>query len=540
MANLKNIQRKIKSVQNTGKITRAMKLVSTAKLKRAEELAKSSREYAAKLNNVLSNIACNVNKFDISGFGYDARLFTKSENVKVVDIIFITSDKGLCGGFNSQTIKAAKNLYFSLKAEGKTVRMRGIGRKGVDNLKFNQIDLADVNIGVSGAPSYEKAQKIIAKAFSDFIDGKTDRVVIIYNGFKSMISQEVREIELLPIDFESVAGTSCTSAISTEPDDSKVIMSSLRQFSDTQPLYTLADDGTLTNNQSGVKYRPNNDIGFYQSITADGKWGDDKLSPGYTVTIGWDNFTRVFTDEGIQKPFFAIFVWTVVFSVLTVILTVAVGMVLACLVQWESLKGKAIYRVLLILPYAVPSFISILIFKGLFNQSFGEINMMLSALFGIKPAWFSDPTTARSMIIIVNTWLGYPYMMILCMGLLKAIPDDLYEASAMDGAGPFQNFFKITLPLLIKPLTPLMIASFAFNFNNFVLIQLLTNGGPDRLGTTTPAGYTDLLVSYTYRIAFEGGGGQDFGLAAAIATLIFLLVGALAIVNLKATRMKFD
>ena len=303
------------------------------------------------------------------------------------------------------------------------------------------------------------------------------------------------------------------------PDDSKVIMSSLRQFSGTQPLYTLGEDGVLTNNQTHVKYRPNNDVGFYQSINADGSWGNEKLSPGYTVTIGWDNFTRVFHDEGIQKPFFAIFV---------------------CLVQWEAQKGKAIYRVLLILPYAVPSFISILIFKGLFNQSFGEINMMLSTLFGIKPAWFSDPTTARTMIIIVNTWLGYPYMMILCMGLLKAIPDDLYEASAMDGAGPFQNFFKITFPLLIKPLTPLMIASFAFNFNNFVLIQLLTNGGPDRLGTTTPAGYTDLLVSYTYRIAFEGGGGQDFGLAAAIATLIFLLVGALAIVNLKATRMKFD
>ncbi|OHJ06435.1 maltose ABC transporter permease MalF [Salmonella enterica] len=324
------------------------------------------------------------------------------------------------------------------------------------------------------------------------------------------------------------------------PDESKVIMSSLRQFSGTRPLYTLADDGLLTNNQSGVKYRPNNDSGYYQSINVDGSWGDEKLSPGYTVTIGAKNFTRVFTDEGIQKPFFAIFVWTVVFSVLTVVLTVAVGMVLACLVQWEALKGKAIYRVLLILPYAVPSFITILIFKGLFNQSFGEINMMLSALFGIKPAWFSDPNTARAMVVIVNTWLGYPYMMILCMGLLKAIPDDLYEASAMDGAGPFQNFFKITLPLLIKPLTPLMIASFAFNFNNFVLIQLLTNGGPDRLGTTTPAGYTDLLVSYTYRIAFEGGGGQDFGLAAAIATLIFLLVGALAIVNLKATRMKFD
>ncbi|WP_284973793.1 maltose ABC transporter permease MalF [Atlantibacter hermannii] len=324
------------------------------------------------------------------------------------------------------------------------------------------------------------------------------------------------------------------------PDESQLVMSSLRQFSGTRPLYTLAKDGKLTNNQSGAVYAPNADIGFYQAVNADGSWGSEKLSPGYTVTTGWDNFMRVFTDDGIQKPFFAIFVWTVVFSVLTVVLTVAVGMVLACVVQWESLKGKAIYRVLLILPYAVPSFISILIFKGLFNQSFGEINMMLSAVFGIRPAWFTDPTTARAMIIIVNTWLGYPYMMILCMGLLKAIPDDLYEASAMDGAGPFQNFFKITFPLLIKPLTPLMIASFAFNFNNFVLILLLTNGGPDRLGTTTPAGYTDLLVSYTYRIAFEGGGGQDFGLAAAIATLIFLLVGALAIVNLKATRIKFD
>ncbi|MEX9761152.1 maltose ABC transporter permease MalF [Providencia rettgeri] len=324
------------------------------------------------------------------------------------------------------------------------------------------------------------------------------------------------------------------------PNGAKLVISSLRQFSSTNPLYTLAADGLLTNNKTGVVYRPNNEVGYYEAINNLGEWTGERLTPGYTVTVNWDNFARIFTDEGIQKPFIAIFLWTIVFSVLTVVLTVAVGMVLACLIQWEQLKGKAIYRLLLILPYAVPAFISILIFKGLFNQSFGEINMVLSTLFGIKPDWFSDPNTARLMIIIVNTWLGYPYMMILCMGLLKAIPEDLYEASAMDGAGPLQNFFYITLPLLLKPLTPLMIASFAFNFNNFVLIQLLTNGGPDRIGTTTPAGYTDLLVSYTYRIAFEGGGGQEFGLAAAIATLIFLIVGVLAIINLKATRMKFD
>ncbi|MDD3466840.1 MAG: ATP synthase F1 subunit gamma [Campylobacterales bacterium] len=242
MANLKNIQRKIKSVQNTGKITRAMKLVSTAKLKRAEELAKSSREYAAKLNEVLSNIACNVNKYDISGFGYDPRLFRNDEAIKTVDILFITSDKGLCGGFNMQTIKTVKSLDASLRAEGKKVRIRGIGRKGIDNLRFNQMELTDTNIGVSGAPSYEKAQAIIEKAYADFMEGKTDRVIIVYNGFKSMIAQEVRQINLLPIDLGDAANTTCESIVSTEPDDSKVILDSLIQkYIEFNLYYSLID-----------------------------------------------------------------------------------------------------------------------------------------------------------------------------------------------------------------------------------------------------------------------------------------------------------
>lgn len=325
------------------------------------------------------------------------------------------------------------------------------------------------------------------------------------------------------------------------PNDSALTMSSLRQFSAQSPRYRY--DGTthqLINNENGKIYLANFDTGFFQQIDSQGNWLKETLEPGFTVSIGFANFIKIFTDEGIQKPFIQIFIWTIVFSVLTVLFTVILGMIFASLVQWEALKGKAIYRLLLILPYAVPAFISILIFKGLFNQSFGEINMILNQLFGIRPEWFNDPFLAKVMILIVNTWLGYPYMMILCMGLLKAIPNDLYEASAMDGASTWQNFSKITVPLLLKPLTPLMIASFAFNFNNFVLIQLLTNGRPDMIGTTTPAGHTDLLVSYTYRIAFEGGGSQDFGLAAAIATLIFLLVAGLALLNIKATKMKFD
>lgn len=325
------------------------------------------------------------------------------------------------------------------------------------------------------------------------------------------------------------------------PTGDNIRMSGLRKFAAVAPLYNMQDDGkTLINNETGETLKPNMSIGFYQPVTESGEFTGSTLSPGFVVNISTANFERVWKDEGIKEPFIDIFIWTVVFSALSVLLTLIIGLVLANIVQWEELKGRSIYRVLLILPYAVPAFISILIFKGLFNQSFGELNMVLEALFGISPSWFSDPITARVMVVIVNTWLGFPYMMILCMGLLKAIPDDLFEASAIDGASPLKRFTKITVPLMLKPLTPLLIASFAFNFNNFVMIYLLTGGGPNMIGTSEPAGYTDLLVSYTYRIAFEGAGGQDFGLASAIATIIFLLVGGLSLFNLRFTKLDQD
>ena len=153
----------------------------------------------------------------------------------------------------------------------------------------------------------------------------------------------------------------------------------------------------------------------------------------------------------------------------------------------------------------------------------------------MRPAWFADPLLAKAMLLIVNTWLGYPYIMVLATGLLKAIPADLYEASAIAGAGPWTNFRRITAPLIIKPLMPLLISAFAFNFNNFVLISLLTDGRPDVLNTKLPAGTTDILVSYTYRIAFTDA-GQNFGLAAAISTLIFGMVALMALLQLRFMR----
>ncbi|GLQ75775.1 maltose ABC transporter permease MalF [Vibrio penaeicida] len=424
------------------------------------------------------------------------------------------------------------------------------------------VGLALTNYSAKNQLSFERAQSVLLGQTFQSGENYPFQLHSSENGFRIFINQSGKWAVSPVIEFDNITSTTIPMSSVANPIGSKekmktvikhrktlstlslalpngdeVTMNGLRKFGSVRPKYHLLEDRrTLVNQETQQIFKPNDDIGYYQAFS-NGKFQGDPISPGYVVNIGTDNFERVWKDEGIKEPFINIFIWTIVFSVCTVVFTLFIGLILASVVQWEALRGRAVYRVMLILPYAVPSFISILIFKGLFNQSFGEINMVLNALFGISPTWFSDPILAKTMVLVVNTWLGFPYMMILCMGLLKAIPNDLYEASAIDGAGPIKNFVHITLPLMMRPLTPLLIATFAFNFNNFVMIMLLTEGGPNRIGTSEPAGYTDLLVSYTYRIAFEGSGGQDFGLASAIATLIFLLVGGLALLNLKFTKL---
>ena len=313
------------------------------------------------------------------------------------------------------------------------------------------------------------------------------------------------------------------------PDGTLLRYAGLREFGVIQPVWRSEADGAITQLATGQRYTPNHELGAF--VNAQG----ERIQPGFTVGIGLANYSRMLLDADFRGPFVSIFIWTVTFAGLTVLFSTALGMTLAVMLNWERLSHRTLYRTLLFLPYAVPGFISILVFKGLFNQNFGEINAILNALFGIRPAWFADPLLAKTMIVIVNTWLGYPYIMVLCTGLIKAIPSDLYEASALAGAGPLTNFFKITAPLIAKPLTPLLISAFAFNFNNFVLISLLTDGRPDFLNTKLPAGTTDVLVSYTYRIAFTDS-GQNFGLAAAISTIIFVMVALMALLQMRFTQ----
>jgi maltose/maltodextrin transport system permease protein len=258
---------------------------------------------------------------------------------------------------------------------------------------------------------------------------------------------------------------------------------------------------------------------------------------GYTDFVGWKNFLKVFQDPRVSGPFLKIFVWTFLYALFSVLATFALGLFFAMLLNDSNLKGRVVYRTLLIIPWAIPIFISVLVWRnGFLNETYGIVNRFFLANIGIEPIkWLTDPLWAKISIILVNTWLGFPYMMTISLGALQSIPDELYEASSIDGASNFRKFRSITFPLLMVSMAPLLVMSFAFNFNNFVNIYLLTGGGPPIPGAVTQAGSTDILISYTYKLAFEGSAGQDFGFAASISVLIFFIVATISYFNFKFT-----
>ncbi|ATB68739.1 ATP synthase gamma chain [Sulfurospirillum diekertiae] len=240
MANLKEIKRKIKSVQNTQKTTRAMKLVSTAKLKRAEMAAKQSRVYAVKINEVLSEIAYKINQY--KNGAAESRFFDKNETPSTIDVIFVTADKGLCGGFNIQTIKAVRNLLTENAEKKVTVRLRAVGRKGMAFFNFQGTELLTSYAGVSSSPSYEKAQEIIQSAINDFVEGKTDKVILVHNGYKNMISQELKIVDVVPVQ-SPLETLETSSLMELEPDESgeEILDSLLQKYFEFNMYYALVD-----------------------------------------------------------------------------------------------------------------------------------------------------------------------------------------------------------------------------------------------------------------------------------------------------------
>jgi len=293
-----------------------------------------------------------------------------------------------------------------------------------------------------------------------------------------------------------------------------------------QTLTYIEKQDVFKNIITGTIYRDNG-RGNYQVA------GDSAaiLEPGWRAPIWFENYAKLFTDSRFRDPLIRVFIWTVIFASATVLTTFALGLLLALALN-KPLHGRRIYRSILVLPYAMPSVMSILIWGGMFNSEFGAIN----ALLGTDIAWFQNPNFARTAVILVNLWLGFPYFYLVASGALQAIPNELLEAAAIDGANPRQIFRKITMPLLLQILSPLLIASFAFNFNNFNLIYLLTGGGPRNSLDGEIAGATDILISYTYQIAF-GSSTQDLGLASAISLIIFILVASISLYGIRKSKV---
>lgn len=213
--NLKDIRKQISSVLNTQKTTRAMKLVSTSKLKKADEMARRSKKYANKIAEVLAEIKQKVSS---NQEFHQSAYFTASANTGIVDIILVTADKGLCGGFNINTIKEVNRLIADYKNQNMKVRLRVIGKKAIEYYKFNEIEILDSAVGLSAVPNYEKAAEFINKAVADYLSGKTSKVIMVHNGFKNMIAQEMKVAQILPI--EGMEQTSeYSSVLEVEPND---------------------------------------------------------------------------------------------------------------------------------------------------------------------------------------------------------------------------------------------------------------------------------------------------------------------------------
>jgi arabinogalactan oligomer/maltooligosaccharide transport system permease protein len=289
---------------------------------------------------------------------------------------------------------------------------------------------------------------------------------------------------------------------------------------------------------AGDVFKPAED-GFYR---LDGVLESAKLDGGWRVEVGLKNFETIFTDVQLRDPLIKVISWTFIFAISTVLTTFILGLFIALVFNHEKLRGKKFYRLVMILPYAFPGFLSAYVWFGLLNRENGFIN---TVIFGQTPGseanfpWLLEEGPARLAVLLVNLWLGFPYMFLITTGALQSIPSELNEAAEIDGATGWQNFRLIKLPLLLISIAPLLIASFAFNFNNFTIIYLLTKGGPADSGITDyDVGGTDILITFVYKIAFSGT-GQNFGLASAFSILIFVVVATISLISFKRTK-KFE
>jgi ABC-type sugar transport system permease subunit len=307
----------------------------------------------------------------------------------------------------------------------------------------------------------------------------------------------------------------------------------VRSPSEAAELLTLyvydPEQDAIVDQQTGVVYT--NLRGTFTSSTG------QELRPGFIESVQLTNFKNFFISPALRGPLVRIIAWNFGFAFFSLLLNFSLGLVIAIMFNDPDFPLKKLIRSLLIIPYTVPALLTILIWRGMLNPELGVIDHILENLFGWAPPWFTDQWWAKIAILLINLWLSYPYFMLICSGSLQSISEDYYAAAQVDGANAWQQFRQITLPLLLVAVGPLLVASFVFNFNNFNLIYIFNAGGPPMAGTPTPAGHTDILISYVYNLAFSASRGVNYGFAAAITIVIFFIIGAITLLQFRYTNM---
>ncbi|MBN1565772.1 MAG: ABC transporter permease subunit [Anaerolineae bacterium] len=311
-------------------------------------------------------------------------------------------------------------------------------------------------------------------------------------------------------------------------DPNIVRIRSLREAAPLKQKYQYDSDlDAVVDLETGEIYRPID--GTFTSTEG------AELAPGYIVFAGVKNFDSFLGNPGFREPLFQILLWNISFAFWSVALSFALGLVVTLL--FEGLPGSRIIRALLIIPWPIPVLISILIWRSMLDPDVGFVAPVLESIFGSSPAWFQDKNWTRIGVIMVNVWLSYPYFYVISAGAIRSIPHEIYDAAVVDGAGPWNKFYHISLPLLLRILMPLLIASFTFNFNNFNVIYIFNFGKPAMPNTVVPMGHTDILISFVYRLAFITTNVTNYGLAAAITVMLFLLIAIMVVFQARFTNL---
>ncbi|MGT2932769.1 carbohydrate ABC transporter permease [Streptococcus catagoni] len=253
--------------------------------------------------------------------------------------------------------------------------------------------------------------------------------------------------------------------------------------------------------------------------------------------VGFKNFLNILELSTFKAAFTSVLSWTIIWTLAATSLQIVIGIATAVISNQSFIKGKRLFGVIFLLPWAVPAFISIMSFGNFFNDSIGAMNVQVLPFiekflpfvdFGIIP-WKTDPFWTKVAVIMIQGWLGFPYIYILVSGILQSIPSDLYEAATVDGATVLQKFRHITMPMIFAVAAPTLISQYTFNFNNFSIIYLFNNGGPGTVGGG--AGTTDILISWIYKLTTQTS--PQFSMASAVTLIISVIVISVSLITFK-------